>query len=289
MSIVENYENKLKEIENFEERDLLQNYCFSKLKEILGDDISLPETFQSYFKISISTNNLSIRFSDREFNFYSNVEVKINKKNKDLEYSIKEYSINNIDSQNINILYSYNKLIAKFLDNMQYDFFIDLFNKQTSLKKEQKKLNSELSTLEDQFFYEKYKKEIQNINVVLKPLSKEELQEFFTEAKKGNQFNLVTKNIEKDNISFNNTIFSFEYNTFTIDYKKVKKDVFMEHLKKAFSFESEVINTTKFLYDKLKLERNKNKNKNLFGSSFDINYIHDKILPLIIKEKSDIF
>ena len=125
MSIVENYENKLKEIENFEERDLLQNYCFSKLKEILGDDISLPETFQSYFKISISTNNLSIRFSDREFNFYSNVEVKINKKNKDLEYSIKEYSINNIDSQNINILYSYNKLIAKFLDNMQYDFFIE--------------------------------------------------------------------------------------------------------------------------------------------------------------------
>ena len=100
---------------------------------------------------------------------------------------------------------------------------------------------------------------------------------------------MVTKNIEKDNISFNNTVFSFEYNAFTIDYKKVKKDVFMEHLKKAFSFEKEVINTTKFLYDKLKLEQNKNKNKNLFGSSFDINYIHDKILPLIIKEKSEIF
>ena len=159
MSIVENYENKLKEVENFEERDLLQNYCFSKLKDILGDDISLPETFQSYFKISISTNNFSIRFSDREFNFYSNIEVKINKKNKNIEYSIKEHSINNIDSKHINILYCYNQLVTNFIHNMQYDFFIDLFNKQTYLKKQQKKLNSELSILEDQFFYEKYKKE----------------------------------------------------------------------------------------------------------------------------------
>lgn len=284
MNIKKDYENKAKEVEGFNEDKLTQSYCQIKLKQLLDCDITLPESFQPYFKISTSTNNISTIFRDHNFEFYCNIEIRINKKNKSIKYSIKDYSLNNIEHKDIHIMYIYNELMNTYLKKINYDFFIDLFNKKSSLKKEKNKLNKELSILESKYFYEKNKKEIQNINMLLKPLSEQDINEFVEEVKKGHNFNLVTKSLEENKIIFKNTIFSFENNTFNIDYMKVKKEIFIEHLKEAFSFEKEIVNQTKFLFDKLKL-----KNNNQLFYSFDISYIHDKILPLIIKEKSDIF
>lgn len=280
--IKEDYENKLKEFNDFDERELIQKFCLSKLSELFGQDFRLPDSLNTYFKISLSTNNISISFRDQEIDFYNYIELKVDKKNESFDYIIKDYALSNVSSEYIELVYNYISLLTIFLNKINYNFIIDLLDKKLLLKKQSKSLEKELVDLENEYFTYKYNKEINNINTILKPLTEEQIFNYIKEVKNNNMFNFVIKFIKKDKINFKNTIFLYESNIFYIDHKKVSKTIFIDNLRKAFTFDNKIANKLDIIYDKLKLDNN---NKD----SFDIGVFHQNIIPLIIKEKSEKF